>query len=101
MPRYAYADTRPFADRRCNRDGVTEQSGYFANDGKPQTDAKPLRALRADLIIFVENSLQFILRNAHPGILDLEHEGIGIDVLRNSHVSRFGIFERIADEILQ
>ncbi len=101
MPRYADADARPLADRRSDRNRIAEQSGHLADDGKSQPDAQPLRALRADLIVLVENPLQLVLRNAHSGILDPEHEGIVIDGLRNSHVAPFGIFERVAEQILQ
>src|ERR1700722_341814 len=101
MSRYPHADARALPHYRRNRDRIAEQPRYFTDDGETQADAQPLRALRPDLVILIENTAYFIARNADAGILNFEDQRIGFRCLRNPHVALLGILERIADEILQ
>src|ERR1035438_3587906 len=92
MSRYPHANARALPQCRGNRDRIAEQSRYFADDGETQADAQPLRALRPDLVILIENSFHFIARNADARILNFEDQRIGFGCLRNPHIALLGIF---------
>ncbi len=91
----------PSPTRELNAHRESQQPRNFFNDGQTKTHAHALRALRIDLVILVEDSIQLVGRNADACIAHSDGERSGPVTQLTLDLALIGVFQRVANQVLQ
>ena len=85
---------------RAHAHAMAEQIAHPPHDGKPEAEAEAAFArLIADLMIFLENRLHFVFRNANAGIPDFDAQKSLAAAAAEQHLSRPGVFQGVGEQV--
>jgi hypothetical protein len=76
---------------------MAEQIGAAFDNEKTETEAVPVR----NLLVLVEDAAEHLLRNADPGVHDLDREIAAPAAAADEDSSRFRIFDRVLDQVVK
>src|SRR6185437_3565150 len=94
------AEARALADARSHRDRMIEQAAEAIDDGEPQAQSAAAIAIGVgDLVELVEDVLLLVLRNARPGVPDLDPKTIFAPSAADEHAALRGVAHRVRHEV--
>src|SRR5580700_228581 len=89
--------TAAFAGHRADRHRMAEQIGAAFDNEKTETEAVPVR----NLVVLVEDLAEHLLRNADPGVRDLNAEIAAPVTAADEDSSCPRVLDRVLDQIVK